>query len=217
MSETCLFLALPRELRDEIYKLCLHYPDLGSMLDKHLEETRKALSKRFKMEVPVDAIEKMLEWTSLEVPRRPPLRCAGLLLANRQISSEAQIILHTKVLRIDTPISSNFSRDVRGLQITDFIGDQALARVRYAQLILQFNDLTEANNWYRTVNQLSNIWTRRNSLKLLKVHIQPSRGLERDHERAVTRRLVLVKLMDLSRVVPTEFEGEMLKRRTEVQ
>jgi hypothetical protein len=194
------FFSLPLELRDEIYRLCLEYPDIRYLLDEHLEKTREALSTRFRTEVSVDTIDRLLEWTSIEVPQRPALRCPALFLLNRQVSHEAQCILHTKWLRIDTPISSIFSRDVRGLHITDFIGDRALSSVRYASLVLNFDDLREANNWYRTITQLWNIWSRRNSLKRLEIHIHANSGIERDHQIAITRKLVIAKVSFCARI-----------------
>jgi hypothetical protein len=190
-----VFFSLPRELRDEIYHWCLEYPDISYLLDEHLEKTRKALSTHFRTQVSADTIDRLLEWTSLEVPRRPVLKCPTVLLLNRQITNEALAILYTKWLHIDTPISSNFRRDVRGLQITDFIGDQALSQVRYASLSLSFNDLREANNWYRTVIRLWSVWVRKNSLKCLKIYLQSSNGLEIDHQKAVTRKLVIAKVV----------------------
>jgi hypothetical protein len=190
----CLLLDLPRELRDQIYNFCLDYPNIRYLLGEYLEKTRDALSSRFRTEVSADNIDRLLEWTSIAVPRRPPLSCPAVLLLNRQISDEAQLILQAKWLLIDVPIASNFRRDVRGLLVTDFVGDRALTRVRYARLVLSFEDLREANNWYRTINQLWNVWNRRNALRCLKINVQPTNGLERDHQSAITRKLVIAKV-----------------------
>ena len=141
-------LDLPRELRDHVYNFALDYPDLQRPIEAHREQTRLALSTRLQTDVSEEQIDRLLEWTSLDVSTRPKMHCPTILLLNKQITEEASEVLNTKCLNITSPVQSNFSRVTKSLRLTDFISAAALSRVRLASITLSFTDLREANNWW---------------------------------------------------------------------
>lgn len=183
--------SLPRELRDEIYTHCIDYPQISTLVNAYQEEARLLISARYPENLSIEALEKMLQWTSMRSPQRPTLQTPPILLLSRQITAEVLNILHKKTLCLDVPISSNFRRDVRGLLITDLVSEASLREVRYARLDLGFETLETANCWHRTVQYLWDIWKEGSKLKGLTVHMQPARRLEIDHEKAIVRRWVI--------------------------
>ena len=142
------FLALPRELRDLVYVFALNYPDLQQLIDSHREQTRLALSARLQTDVSEDHIDRLLEWTAIDVANRPRMQCPTILLLNKQIAEEASTILSTQCLCINAPVQSNFSRVTKSLRLTDFISSATLSRVHYASITLNFLSLRDANNWW---------------------------------------------------------------------
>jgi hypothetical protein len=143
----CAFLSLARELRDIIYCFAIDYPNLRHLVNVHLEKTRLALSARLGTNVAIENVDRLLEWTSIDVFERPVMTCPSLFLVCRQITEEAQLGLYAKRLFVNVPVSSSFNRDRNSLGITDFIGEIALTRVRNVQLTVIINDLRDANNW----------------------------------------------------------------------
>jgi hypothetical protein len=172
-QQPCLFLQLPRELRDAVYSFVVDYPDMTQLLEQHVDRTKASFVNRFGPDVSIDRIEELLPWSALIHPQPTPLRTPSIFLVNRQVSVEALEMLHTKTLHIEDPIPANYNREIRDTSLTDFIGEETLSSIRHASLRISFKTTKLANAWYRTINQLTEIWRANNRLQSLKVFVEP--------------------------------------------
>lgn len=171
--DSCRLLSLPRELRDLIFSYCVFYPDLSVLLSNHLERARQSFRTHLGPEISEQGLEELLPWSSFEQPEPLPMQTLAIFLVNRQISSEALEILHSKTLVLNLPIPVNNARNSRAVFITDFIGERTLQSIRHCFLELSFTSTTEASGWYRTTNHLTDIWAERHALLSLAVHVEP--------------------------------------------
>jgi hypothetical protein len=191
-AETAMgsLLRLPRELRDLIWAYCIDYPDMSALLEKNMETARTSFASRFGPDIPIERIEELLPWSTIIQPQPLPMKTPPILLVNQQICSEAVEILRKSIWHLETPIPANFRRDIRDVSITDFIGEETLSSIRVASLRISFQTLKMSNAWYRTINQLIDIWSSKNHLKSLSVLVEPmyfTPGNETDSEKAKRR------------------------------
>jgi hypothetical protein len=173
ISAKPFLLQIPRELRDLIWDYCLDYPDMSIVLEQNMDKARASFASRFGHDIPVESIEELLPWSTIVQPQPLPMVTPATLLLNRQIYSEAVEILRKRVLHLGTPVPANFRRDVRDVSITDFIGEETLQSLQLVSVKLSFQTLKSSNAWYRTINQLSDIWRSRNRLQSLLVVVEP--------------------------------------------
>lgn len=173
-----LLLQIPRELRDLIYEYLVDYPEMKPLIDKNVEHARASFASRFGPDVSLERIQDLLPWTDIVQPQPLPMSTPSILLLNRQIYSEALQILTSRTFHLQTPIPANFRRDVRDIFLSDFIGEETLSNVRLVSLRLSFQTMKDANNWYKTIHQLENIWRNKNKIQSLLVHVEPMSSLD---------------------------------------
>ncbi len=162
------FLCLPFRLRYEIYTYAVNWPDLRVPFARLSRECER-----------VEAI-----WESKRDPKCtfPSPRVAArttptILLLNRQITAEALPILRDKTLVLDTlPPYTPFLG--RPMDITDFIGEATLQRVR--RVSLKMDLVLDARGWAKTVETLLDVWCVKNSLVEVVVNVTNAYGDERN-------------------------------------
>lgn len=151
------FLALPAEIRNQIYDYALDWPDMTKLFAKTKEECK--------------AMEHL--WSASGRPRlcffKPRVKTVitpTILLLNRQINNEAADFLCPKslVLKSPPPYSAQLGRT---LDITEFIGKHTLQKAGYVVLEM---DLV-SHPWLRTVETLLDVWGQKNSLRSLRVRV----------------------------------------------
>jgi hypothetical protein len=195
-------LELPRELRDCIWAYCLDYPDMSIVLEQNMDKARASFASRFGPDIPVERIEELLPWSTIVQPQPLPMITPSILLLNHQIYSEAVEILRKRVLYLKTPVPANFRRDVRDGSITDFIGEDTLQSIQLVSLTISFQTLKSSNAWYRTVNQLSDIWRNKNRVQSLHVIVEPIHTVpgQEDDSLKIQRRIKAHVLYNASRL-----------------
>jgi hypothetical protein len=168
-----LLLRIPRELRDLIWTQCVDYPDMSVVLEKNISRAKASFVARFGPGIPFERIEELLPWSNVVQPEPLPMTTPSILLVNHQIYTEAIAILRKRTLGLEIPVPANFWRESRDVSITDFVGEETLQSVRLVSLKVSFQTLKESNEWYRTINQLCNIWRTKHQLQLLMVLVEP--------------------------------------------
>ena len=172
-SLECPFLALPLELRNEIYKYALDWPRFESFKRTQLEDVsyRKAISASAPLcMVPIPLVDKMTT--------------PSILLVSRQVTSEALAILYKRPLVLSqTP--PYLPQLAKPMDITDFISETTLQLVGRVVFKMDLNythdhqDISRA--WLKTVETLLDIWCVRNNLEGVEVrgrYVPPSRALK---------------------------------------
>ncbi len=162
------FLSLPYRLRHEIYTYAIDWPDLRVPFTRLARECQR-----------VEA-----NWESRREPKCtiPSPRVAArttptLLLLNRQITAEALPVLRAKTLVLETlPPYTPFLG--RPMDITDFIGEATLQRVR--RVLLKMDLVMDARGWAKTVETLLDVWCVKNSLVEVVVNVTCAYGEERN-------------------------------------
>jgi len=153
------FLSLPYEVRREIYHWALDWPDVRPSFARLSRECKNA---RKEMEASPDP---KCTFPILHVGR---LTTPTMLLLNRQITYEALLVLQTKPLILHeappfTPCTG------RPMDITEFIGEETLQRVR--RVVLKMDLEIGAASWGRTIDTLLDVWCVKNNLEEILVDI----------------------------------------------
>lgn len=152
------FLSLPYEVRREIYFWALDWPDLRpsfARLSRECEEAREKMSA---------SPDPKCTFPILHAGR---LTTPTVLLLNRQITWEALPILRAKPFVLhDSPPTTPCTG--RAMDITEFIGEETLQRVR--RVVLKM-DLIGSEPWLRTIDTLLDVWCAQNSLEEILVDI----------------------------------------------
>jgi hypothetical protein len=146
---------------------------MSVVLEKKIARAKDSFVARFGPGIPIERIEELLPWANFVQPEPVPLTTPSILLVNHQIYSEAIELLRKRTLSLETPVPANFWREIRDVSITDFVGEETLQSVRLVSLKISFQTLKESNEWYRTINQLSNIWRSKHQLQSLLVLVEP--------------------------------------------
>ena len=159
------FLSLPLELRDDIYFRALAWPDLNPLFQKTQAENLNTLEAYRGTTVPKCTIVR---------DRSIELVTPSILLLNRQITSEARVVLQKKVLTISSPPPVPIQL-AKPADITEFIGEGVLQTVRFVTLRLNFKD-HEPRDWMKTVENLLDVWCERNDLQSLHICVEKRGG-----------------------------------------
>ena len=159
---TSSFLTLPLELRNIIYTYALDWPDLSAIFQKTNADYL----------ITYEAFDKNKAPPKCTISRdcSTPLVTPTILLLNRQITSEALVILQKKILTIPSPPPSPMQL-ARPTDITEFIGEAVLQNVRLVTLRLNFKDHS-SRHWMKTVENLLDIWCQRNNLQSLHICVE---------------------------------------------
>ena len=155
------FLALPFEIRNSIYHHAVDWPDLSVPFQKMKANC-------------LDTFE-VLKTTkdpkcTFEQPGSLPFNTPTILLLNRQITSEALWVLHKKTLTIASPPPSPLQL-AKPMDITEFIGEAVLLKVRHVKLVLDFKEYA-SRDWVKMVENLLDVWCQENSLESLQVQVE---------------------------------------------
>ncbi|KAF2808098.1 uncharacterized protein BDZ99DRAFT_522691 [Mytilinidion resinicola] len=152
------FLALPREIRDEIYYYALDWPNLNNVF-KALEEQEK------KTEEEHDKLHK--SQPRCRIPRpHPQLQTPGLLLVNRQLYTEAIDVLRQKPLIIPGPPPRCYATGF-DYGITEVVGEETLQHAPHLTLEIDFLYWP----WDHVLETLLDVWSVKQSLKMLVVRV----------------------------------------------
>jgi hypothetical protein len=158
-------LALPPELREEIYKYSIKWPNLSQSFNDlqrgFLERERCEGGKRTLLST---------SHLKMETP--------AMLLVNRQITAEGLVFLRKQPFLLTSPCSN-------GYHISDFLSRSTLQSLRVVSLTMDLEFCKsdaprDANGWLTTIETLIDIWRERNSLEKLEVrskYHEPSRAL----------------------------------------
>lgn len=168
-----LLLALPLEIRNAIYSHAICWPDLSALFQRAQAEYLETSEAFTTTKAPKCTISR---------DRSTKLVTPTILLLNRQITSEALLVLQKKILSIPTPPPSPIEL-AKPTDITEFIGEAVLQNVRLVTLRLNFKDCAP-RDWMKTVENLLDIWCQRNSLQSLHVCVEKCRE-DRDNTRGV--------------------------------
>lgn len=190
------FLALPSELRNQIYHYTLEWPALSEHYTQILYEEvtyARGLSQTSPLcVVPIPVVEEVTT--------------PSLLLVNRQVAAEALAVLYKQPLVLcQTP--PYLPQLAKPMDITEFISETTLQLV--PRVVLQM-DLSYtaclpdgARSWLKTVETLLDVWCVKNSLEMLEVrgqYVPPPRALgwtlgEAAHHRIVMSLLSRVRIL----------------------
>jgi hypothetical protein len=154
LSPKSPFLALPLEIRNEIYDYALDWPDLSGSSEH--TQSGKRLHKKGITKAPAS-------WL-VPIPAQQ-MTTPSILLVNRQLTVEALAVLHNKPLVISKP--PPYPPQLRAaVDITAFISETALQQV--PRIVLQMDlryipdqPADHARAWLKTVETL---WCIRNPL-----------------------------------------------------
>ena len=161
---TSLLLTLPLEIRNVIYSYAISWPDLSTIFQK----------------TQVDYLNAFEAFTITKAPkctigrdRSTKLVTPTILLLNRQITSEALVVLQKKILTIPSPPPSPIQL-AKPTDITEFIGEAVLQNVRLVTLRLNFKDHAP-RDWMKTVENLLDVWCQGNNLQSLHIRVEKCR------------------------------------------
>lgn len=158
------FLELPYEIRHDIYRIALRYPDLTPVFN-HYEQILHEFEAPF--ERPAETLYTPL--CCVPVRQSPPMRTPSLLLVNRQITAEALPVLRDTVFAL-TRLPPRQMTLARPMDITDFIGEGTLRTIRYMELTLDLYGDSKGCRWM--VELLLDVWTTGHSLRKLTVWVR---------------------------------------------
>ncbi len=168
-------LDLPAETRNEIYDYAIDWPDFGSVFERIQLENCATLVGLPQKDFPLCTIAAP-ECTSMHTP--------GLLLVNRQITSEVLPVLYKKPWVLSSP-PPYIPQLAKPMEITEFISEVMLQRIR--RVILQVDGLSDrpmmmsgrARCWMKTIESLQDIWSVKQCLEKVDVsieYVEPDRG-----------------------------------------
>ncbi|KAF2495554.1 hypothetical protein BU16DRAFT_582197 [Lophium mytilinum] len=152
------FLALPREIRDEIYYYALDWPNLDNVFKKLEQQEKRAGEEHQKLHN---------KQPRCRIPRpHPQLLTPSLLLVSRQLYTEAIDVLRQKPLVIPGPPPRCYATGV-DLGITEVVGEETLQSAPYVTLEIDFLYWS----WDRVLETLLDVWNVKQSLKMLVVRV----------------------------------------------
>ncbi|KLJ13717.1 hypothetical protein EMPG_09384 [Blastomyces silverae] len=163
------FLDLPPEIRHEIYKLALRWPNLRAPFARLRRECEQDEAAWFAPSSLSMGLGNMCNHAcALPSPSIPESHYTTptIFLLNRQITYEALPVLHAQELVIDEPPPYSMALG-RPVDITMFISEGALQRVR--RVVLKIDVANLASRWARTVDTLLDVWWVDNCLEKLRV------------------------------------------------
>lgn len=160
------FLALPYEIRLEIYTLALDYPDLKPVFEKFESQYIKEQQEQHE--------ETKLPICALPTPHVPlQLKTTpGILLCNRQIYWEARQVMHNKTLTLRR--SPPHTVTLGGpMDITEFISEDTLHQVRRLELFMKLCDGPhgDISGWCKMMEVLLDVWSAETHLEEISVNL----------------------------------------------
>ena len=161
---TSSILALPLEIRNAVYFHAISWPDLSTLFQKAHAEYLDTYEAYITTRVPKCTISR---------DRSTKLVTPTVLLLNRQITSEALVVLQKKILTIPSPPPCPFQL-AQPTDITEFIGEGVLKNVRLVTLRLNFKDHAP-RDWMKTVENLLDVWCQENNLQSLHICVEKCR------------------------------------------
>jgi hypothetical protein len=151
-------LALPREIRDDIFYYALDWPNLNNTF-KMLEGREAMLEEEHRKLHP--------KQPRCRLPKpRMQFQTPGILLANQQIYAEAIDVLRQKPLIIPGPPPLCYATG-REYDITDVVGEETLQNAPYVTLEIDFLYWS----WDHVVDSLLELWSVKQSLRMLFVKV----------------------------------------------
>ncbi|KAK2811985.1 hypothetical protein FQN50_001692 [Emmonsiellopsis sp. PD_5] len=169
------FLDLPPEIRLQIYRLSLSWPNLRRPFARLRIECEQDEASWFTYHPPSSPQYIMGNIPCFFTPKctLPPPRIPesdyvtpNLFLLNHQITYEALPVLHSQELVIDEPPPYSIALG-RPVDITMFICEGALQKARRVTLKIDITSL--ASRWARTVDTLLDVWCVGNCLEELRI------------------------------------------------
>ncbi|KAH8675521.1 hypothetical protein BX600DRAFT_494013 [Xylariales sp. PMI_506] len=156
------FLALPYEIRREIYNLVLDYPDFDTLF-AHLESKHAADEEEHcKTRLPICALP------APHVPARL-MTTQSILLCNRQITYEARETMNLKVFTLRRPPSRTATL-ARPMDITEFISEGTLKNMRRVEFVMDLYGDPRA--WSKTIETLLDVWSSQNCLRKINMTLE---------------------------------------------
>ncbi|PGH08023.1 hypothetical protein GX51_01464 [Blastomyces parvus] len=163
------FLDLPPEIRHEIYKLALSWPNLSAPFVRLRRECEQDEAAWFNPStLPMGLGNMCNNACTLPSPYIPESHyiTPTIFLLNRQITYEALPVLHAQELVIDEPPPYSIALG-RPVDITMFISEGSLQRAR--RVVLNIDIANLASRWARTIDTLLDVWWVDNRLEKLRV------------------------------------------------
>ncbi|KAI9740798.1 MAG: hypothetical protein M1835_003129 [Candelina submexicana] len=152
-------LALPPELRNQIYEYAIDWPDMRVPFSRMRKECERIEDHWMASSHPRVSFSK---------PCVDHLVTPSILLINRQIYHEARAVLIQKtfVLASTPPHSAQLGRP---MDITEFIGETTLQKIQHMRFELQLSG--HARAWMKTIETLMDVWCHECSLQSLEVKV----------------------------------------------